>query len=137
MNKLKGIFIPLKCYFWFGRTLKVPCLYFGNTAKILDIKSYDILWKDKYDSPRHEESPYVAISILGYTLFWTWKLYPHLKHEDYNYWEQALWYLYYYHNDSYGRLDAPNIEKARQSWPWEDCRTKQSTWNDEFLIKNI
>ena len=72
-------------------------------------------------------------------MVWYWEL-PNEKYMD-DYWEQALWYLYYYKNISQGRLDAPNIEKAKESWPWQSAKEIEgsviweSSWNDNYLVK--
>ena len=132
MKKLKGVFKPLKCYFrWNTNEDWFPMLWCSKPAYI-HIMSVDVGWKDKFDSPRYEYPPAIWIHLFGLNLIWYWEL-PNEKYMD-DYWEQALWYLYYYKNISYGRLDAPNIKKAKESWPWEDIRTKQSSWNDKYLI---
>ena len=132
MKKLKGVFKPLKCYFkWNTNTDWFPMIWCSEPAYI-HIMSVDVGWKDKFDSPRYEYPPTIWIHLFKLNLIWHWKL-PNEKYMD-DYWEQALWYLYYYKNISYGRLDAPDIKKARESWPWEDIRTKQSSWNDKYLI---
>lgn len=132
MKKLKGVFKPLKCKFktnlhddWF------PLLWCSKPS-FLHILSVDVGWKDKWDTPRYEYPPAIWIHIFKLNLIWYWEL-PNNKYMD-NYWEQALWYLYYYHNISYGRLDAPDIKKAKESWPWQDYDTGKSTWNDKYLI---
>lgn len=132
MKKLKGVFKPLKRYFrWNINKDWYPMLWCSKPAYI-HIMSVDVGWKDKFDSPRYEYPPVIWIYLFGLNLIWYWNI----KEDGYtdDYWEQALWYLYYYKNISYGRLDAPDIKKAKESWPWEDIRTKQSSWNDKYLI---
>ena len=132
MTKIKGIFKPLKCYFkWNTNTDWFPMIWCSKPAYI-HIMSVDVGWKDKFDSPRYEYPPAIWIHLFKLNLIWYWEL-PNEKYMD-DYWEQALWYLYYYKNISYGRLNAPDIKKAKESWPWEDMRTKQSSWNDKYLI---
>lgn len=132
MKKLKGVFKPLKCYFkWNINDDWFPLLWCSKPAYI-HIISVDVGWKDKFDSPRYEYPPAIWIHIFKLNMIWHWEL-PNEKYMD-DYWEQALWYLYYYKNISYGRLDAPNIEKAKESWPWEDMRTKESSWNNDYLV---
>ena len=131
MKKLKGIFKPLKCHFkWNTNEDWFPMLWCSEPAYI-HIMSVDVGWKDKFDSPRYEYPPAIWIHLFKLNLIWYWEL-PNEGYMD-DYWEQALWYLYYYRNISYGRLDAPDIRKAKESWPWEDCYTKQSSWNDNYL----
>lgn len=132
MKKLKGVFKPLKCYFrgnlhsdWF------PMLWCSKPA-FIHIMSVDVGWKDKYDTPRYEYPPAIWIHLFGINLIWYWDVKRNGYTDDY--WEQALWYLHYYHTYSQGLLDKPNIEKAKEAWPWEDFYTKKSSWNDNFLV---
>jgi len=131
MKKLKGIFVPLKLKFKISRKSWSPVLWCSKPYPI-HIMSQDIMWKDKYDSPRYECCPFIWIHLFGLNIIWYWTLDNILDEMDY--WEQALWYLYYYRNISYGRLDQPDIVKAKESWPWEDMNGV-SNWNDNFLVK--
>ena len=135
MKKLKDIFKPLKCHFkWNTKDDWFPLIWCSNPAYI-HIMSVDVGWKDKFNSPRYEYPPAIWIHLFKLNLIWYWEL-SNEKYMD-DYWEQALWYLYYYGNISYGRLNSPDIEKAKESWPWEDMRTKQSSWNDKFLLNEV
>lgn len=134
MKKIKGIFIPLRSEFIYSKN---SCPFFNvHRGKFLSISIQDIQWKDKWQTPRHEENPYISIRFFNkYYLNWTWVLPPHLKGtklDELDYWEQALWYLYYYRNISYGRLNAPDIKKAEESWPWS--WEGKSTWNKMFIL---
>lgn len=50
------------------------CMHYGglfmypmnrkNTGKILDIYGCDLLWKDKYNTPRYEYFPFIAITFF-------------------------------------------------------------------------
>ena len=136
MKKLKGVFVPLKRYFMFGidNKMSYPFTYCSFPPKIF-ITSSDVMWKYKSDTPRYECPPYIWIHLFGYSWIWYWKLDDSYHWLDTNdYWEQALWYLYYYKTYSQGLLNKPDIEKAKDSWPWADCETKQSSWNNKFLI---
>ena len=138
MKKLKGVFKSLQCYFKCGKYWN-PILWCSKPHPI-QIISRDVGWKDKYDSPRYEQPPFIWIYLFGINFIWYWDLPDHIGYnpeKDYidDYWEQALWYLYYYNTISYGRLDAPNIDKAKESWPWQDYETSESSWNNKFLIK--
>lgn len=132
MKKLKGVFKPLKVYFKCGKSW-YPILWCSRPYPI-HIMSGDVMWKDKYDTPRYENPPYVWIHLFGFNLVWYWAL-SRQESMD-NYWEQALWYLYYYRNISYGILDVPDINKAEESWPWQDYDTKETTWENKYLVKN-
>ena len=90
-----------KIHFFINPTYNCPYMNLGNIAKILDIMSCDITWKDKYNSPRHEVSPYIWICFFkkfGFSINW------HIYYKDeFNmkqigdmyYWEYLLDYLYY------------------------------------------
>ena len=132
LKKLKGVFKPLKCYFRFGKTWD-PILWCSKPS-FIHIVTSDVQWKDKWNTPRYEGPPYIWIHIYKWNLVWYWDLQPHQIHLIDQYWEQALWYLYYNGNISYGRLDSPDINKAKESWPWLDMKGN-STWTDEFLVK--
>ena len=70
-------------------------------GKIIDISIQDVMWKDKYDSPRHERNPYVWICLFRLFRFEIGTRINTLtetgKVEDRStfYWEYLLDYLYY------------------------------------------
>ena len=133
MKKLKGVFKPLKCYFrWNTNENWFPMLWCSKPAYI-HIMSVDVGWKDKFDSPRYEYPPAIWIHLFKLNLIWYWEL-PNEKYMD-DYWEQALWYLYYasYNKEKKG-YDKLDINKARETWPWQDFETKKSSWNDNYLV---
>ena len=141
MNKLKGIFNPLKLYFRFTKDIYAPYpVLWVSEPSYIQIMFHDVGWKDKYDTPRFEYHPYIWIHIYKWNFVWYWdfsKSFRLANPKEYidEYWEQALWYLYYYNTYSQGLLDKPNIEKAEENWPWRDYETKKSTWSNKFLIK--
>lgn len=141
MKKLKGVFKPLKLYFRFTKDIYAPYpVLWVSEPSYIQIMFHDVGWKDKYDTPRFEYHPYIWIHIYKWNFVWYWdfsKSFGLANPKEYidEYWEQALWYLYYYNTYSQGLLDKPNIEKAKESWPWQDYETKKSTWSDKFLIK--
>ena len=135
LNKIKRVFKPLKCYFKFKKDWWAPApILWVPKPSYVHIVANDIGWKDKYDTPRYEYSPYVWIHILNWNWIWYWELPLHQNHRNDEYWEQALWYLYYSGTISQGLGKYPNIQKAKETWPWEDMKGN-STWTDEFLIK--
>ena len=75
----------------------------------------ELLWKDKYDSPRCELEPY-------YRFEWLWWGFRAQQGDD-DGWEQWLWVHKYHDGD---------VEKAKETWGWIDYNTKKSTWNDEY-----
>lgn len=70
-------------------------------GKIIDISIQDVMWKDKYNSPRHERNPYVWICLFRLFRFEISTRINALtetgKVEDRSmfYWEYLLNYLYY------------------------------------------
>lgn len=147
MKKLKGVFKPLKCYFkcTFDEWNYSPVLWCSRPS-IVQIITRDVMWKDKQDTPRYEVPPYIWIHVYKLNLVWYWDLSLGFKFANPrndmvdDYWEQALWYLYYYH-DNYGNtmfdkhLDKPNINIARDMWPGMWYNTQESTWSDKYLEK--
>jgi hypothetical protein len=135
MNKLKGVFKPLKYYFKFTKDIyaPTPVLWVSRPAYV-QIMFKDVGWKDKDDIPRFEYNPYIWIHIYKWNFVWYWSLPLHQNHRDDEYWEQALWYLYYCKTISQGIGNKLDIEKAKESWPWQDMKGN-STWTDEFLVK--
>ena len=130
-KEIKGIFIPLQLKFSFNKDY-CPFMFNCMYGKLLSISiSNEIKWKDKYGTPRHEENPFISIGIFNKYFFnWTWKLPPHVETDwidNDDYWEQALWYLYYCDKD---------IKKAKETWPWYK-ENDESTWNDKFLTNKI
>jgi len=76
-------------------------------------------WKDKFDTPRAEWSPAFYINFFGLQYYVCYA-------DDDDYFEQILWFFHYAEKD---------IDRAKKTWPWSDYDTKESTWNDEYLIK--
>ena len=128
MKEIKGVFVNLKCKYKFTINY-APFMFCVHSGKLLSVEIHDVSWKDKYDTPRHEENPFVSIGLFNYFFFnWIWDL-PSCLNTDFmdndNYWEQALWYLYYCDKD---------IKKAKETWPWY-YNGKENSWDDKFLIK--
>jgi hypothetical protein len=87
-NKIKKYFKPLKPKIYFD-------CYRSSCAKILEFNSFDILWKDKYDSPRHERNPIITISLFNYIHIRIEFVMSDDSLDDMVYWEAALYWLYY------------------------------------------
>ena len=133
LNKLKRVFKPLKLRFYFGKQ-GYHITDWCNVTPFMLVSS-DVGWKDKYATPRFEHCPYFWIRVFKWNFIWYW-CWDNLDtwHDDNQYWEQALWYLYYYKNTSQGHLEEPTLNKARESWPWIDCRTNKTTWDTKYEI---
>lgn len=106
-NKIKKYFKPIKPKFqWTFRR--------ANDAKIFLLEAYDLMWKDKYNSPRHEFNPRIFISLFNYVhLCIHWTLGDSM--DDMVYWEAALNWLYYEKN-------LPTAIKESTGW---------TQWNEE------
>ena len=124
IKKLKGVFKSLKMYFrsTFKEWDYYPAFWCSKPAYI-HIMSYDVLWKDKYNTPRFENPPCIWVHIyrLNLICFWSAPIKSEIFYDD-EYWEQALWYLYY----------SESIENAKKTWPW--TYNGKSTWNDKYLL---
>ena len=123
IKKIKKHFKPLQSYCSFGK--EVYPIFYASKPSYIQIITRDVSWKDKYDTPRFEDYPFIWFSFLGYNIIIYWDLPEHQRNETEDYWEQALWYLYYCDGD---------INKAKETWPWKNLEN-DSTWNNKFLIK--
>ena len=132
-KKAKKVFKPLYLYFRYGKNIN-PEGWYANPS-FIQIVFKDVSWKDKNNVPIFEGYPCIWIHIYKYDFIWYWDLPEHQFMERDGYWEQLLWYLYYYNTYSQGLLDKPDINKARESWPWEYYETKETTWTDKYLRK--
>ena len=140
IKAIKGVFIPLKWHFKFTRKY-APFMYAAHYGKLFSIISCDVQWKDKFNDPRHEENPFTSIALFN-TFFFNWEYKIPTENGNYrddeDYWEQALWYLYYYKEY---KCESPNIIEARKHWPWTRFDEKNDTWNDSwnsnFLVDKL
>lgn len=87
-NKIKKYFKPLKVQIQFN-------CYKSSCAKILEFNSFDVLWKDKYGTPRHEQNPRIDIVLFNYFHFRIDFTIKDNSMSDMVYWEAALGWLYY------------------------------------------
>lgn len=97
---------------WFSQPCK-QWFYFEST---------DLMWKDKWNTPRHEHNPYIHIVFFGIFMGITFVGIDDDFFSD-EYWEQLLWTTKYCDND---------IVVAENTWPWRD-EDKKSTWHHECL----
>ena len=105
-NKYFNIFLqnPLKTY-WkikkYFKTIKFKISIGAskrNDSKILTIRSYDVSWKDKYNSPSHERNPIIYISIFNCLYMYIEFTLKKDSLVDLVYWEAALYWLHYRKN---------------------------------------
>lgn len=130
MRKLKGVFKPLKCRFYYGIGPEMWC----SKPHFIHLVFHDVMWKDKFETPRHEDSPYIWLHFFKWDFIWYWKLPKGFNGYDMDYWEQALWYLYYasYNPEKKG-YDELSVERAEKTWPWQNF-DGTSNWNKDFLL---
>lgn len=88
-NKIKQYFLPLKPKIQFGA-------YKWRDAKILEFNAFDVTWKDKYNSPRHEYDPRIELTLFNYfRILITFEVKGQKNFDSMVYWEAALSWLYY------------------------------------------
>lgn len=93
---------PLRTWWKVRKWFKFPkpSIYFGPIVsglpyglpdKWLELYSYDVTWKDKYNSPRFEFTPQINLNLFKkYQLLLTFQ-----TSDDYLYWETILDIIYY------------------------------------------
>jgi hypothetical protein len=114
-----------------------PFASYRYVAKILNILSYDISWKDKYDSPRHEISPYIWVcffGIFGFSIHFKFSK-EYLK--EMIYWESILNFIYYdkYLNEAFevwedlegNKTDIKTISLTKYGQLSVGCKYKRCT----------
>lgn len=86
-NKVKKWFKPIKPKFqWSFRK--------GNNSIFLELYSFDVTWKDKYNEPRHEFNPRITLSLFNYIhLYIDFTIGDSMT--DMVYWEAILNWIYY------------------------------------------
>ncbi len=88
-------------HFFSNPIYNCPYASLKNIANIVDIDICDVRWKDKYNSPRHECSPYIWVCFFkrfGFSVNWHIWYYDEFNTKcngDMYYWEYLLDYLYY------------------------------------------
>ena len=84
-NKVKRWFKPIKPKFQWS---------FGKGPIFLELKSFDVTWKSKFNEPRHEFNPRITLSLFNYI-----HLYVDFttgdSMTDMVYWEAILDWIYY------------------------------------------
>jgi hypothetical protein len=81
-------------------------------------------WKKKWGTPRFEWFPFKSF------YFFKWQICVLYVSPDNNndlYYEMYLWWKYFSDKD---------LKKAKETWGWVDYSTKESTWNENYLINN-
>ena len=103
---------------YFGPIISgLPC---GLPNKWIELHSYDVTWKDKYDSPRFEFTPQINLELFKkYQLLLTFQ-----TNNNDVYWETILDIIYY--NKS--------LKEAIDRNTWETCsKEKINAFTEGFL----
>ena len=102
--------------------------YYITWGKPWAVRSVQLGWKDKFESPRFEWTPQFHIFFFGLQFCIHWMA-PKLEGEKYpdndKYYEMILHYLEY--------CTIKDIAVAEETWGWIDSDTKESTWNKKYL----
>jgi hypothetical protein len=102
-RKVKKLFKKphFKIHFFSNPIYNCPHMNLNTIAKIIDIESSDVGWKEKYGSSRHERSPYIWVCLfkrIGFSVNWHVYYRDEFDKEqdgDMFYWEYLLNYLYF------------------------------------------
>lgn len=102
---------PFKTWWKARKYFKRPKLCFSTFTssfrshkkggRLLEIDCMDVIWKDKFNSPRHEISPYISILLFGKfgiridTAIYYGDEFGDRQRGDMEYWEYLLEWLYY------------------------------------------
>ena len=116
--KVRKWFRIPKPFIYFGPI--ISGLPFGLPNKWIELHSYDVTWKDKYDSPRFEFVPQINLELFKkYQLLLTFQ-----TNNNDVYWETILDIIYY--NKS--------LKEAINRNTWENCnKEKINAFTKGFL----
>lgn len=84
--------------------IPAPYASVNRLSKIIDINIQDVGWKDKWNSPRHENNPFIFVCLFrkfGFLIqpkIYGINEFGEKKEEDIIYWEYLLDYIYYCKN---------------------------------------
>lgn len=148
---------PFKTWWKVRKYFKLPhvrfCFFYGGDqspifttsswcGKILDIKIKDIMWKDKYNSPRHEANPIIYFCLFKWIGFYITPLIEYYnefgekENGDMIYWEYILNYLYYNKTNTLRKYSAwtgeSELYRERNYGKSEDG--SEDTWKPYRLV---
>ena len=95
--------------------------YFIEVGWPIMFHQVELGWKWKFDSIRYEWSPSFQIYFFKWQFVILWNA-PDGDNDKY--YEQILWWL---------KSSNKDVDVARNTWGWVDYKTKESTWNDNYL----
>lgn len=124
--KARKVFKRPFIYIYMGQWKKGGYYYLDNF--FIKISTHDVLWKDKYNSPRVEFLPEIDIVLFSFLHFYCRlespkSCDPKSLYEE-EYYEQMIWWLEYSDKD---------IQKAKDTWPYKKFESEESTWINNFL----
>lgn len=109
-----------KMKFWFYKLYKKD-----EDISPIYMKTRDVNWKPKFDTPRHEHNPYIKFIFFRKYVIDIQFTYGDILVDDTTY-EQIIWTLYYCDND---------IKKAYQTWPWYNPDTSMTSWDKSLMTR--
>ena len=107
------------------RTFTTSWRAYKRGGRILEIDCMDVMWKDKFNSPRHEQSPHISILLFnkfGIRVDFHIDYYDEfgeIQNGDMLYWEYLLEWLYY---------KEKNTLKCYSSWTGNSQLYKTIKW---------
>lgn len=110
-----------------------PYACLDSIGKILSVYSADVMWKDKWNSPRHERNPIIWILLfkrIGFCITFNITYLGEFGEEqsgDMQYWEFLLSYLYYTNNLKSALLTSNGWTVGSKLWK---CRVKYGKAED-------
>jgi len=99
-----------------------PYASYDRIGKIIDVYVDDVMWKDKWDSPRHERNPIIWVLFfkrIGFCITFNVTFKDELgeiENGDMYYWEFLLNYLYYHHNLKIALLTSGGWTRNSKLW---------------------
>lgn len=143
--KARKYFRRPKIEFHFFKDIAYNCPFatFNNVAKIIEIRSVDVQWKDKYNEPRHETDPYIWVCFFrkfGFSI--NFKIYFNEdgKKQDGGmyYWEYLLDFLYYRKDinkvDEWKRMDGTIVPTKEFSLKKKWYKNENSRTSKKYML---
>lgn len=126
-NPLRTIW---RCRKWFKMPkIKFWCYKFykqkNDNTPFIHFQSRDVVWKPKFDTPRHEYDPMIRFIFFRLFCLDIKFTYDDVYINDSTY-EQMIWTAYYCDYD---------IKNAYRSWPWYNPDTKYTSWDKTMMTK--
>lgn len=143
---------PFKTWYKALKYFKFPDIKFNwyvyspeRWGKIINIECWDLMWKMKWGTSRHEENPHLRITLFNSITF-NWELTKRYRNEfrekengDSEYWEYILDYLYVFKNlKCYGACFRDSqLYKYRKSYGNKEDGTEDVYEKFPFVIPTV